>query len=147
MCAAALAGCSGEVSAERRAEAVALAEAIVAPVGFERVGNITVEDPSFGILGAEPGSIIHEWRSNDDASTNDVLLAFDPVLIERGYERVAIACTPDSLTGFYWHELTGSAVLDRSTDQGAVLVRLATSWDEELPTDDITSVELTECSP
>ena len=138
--------CAGEVSAERRDEAIELAESLVTPEGFERVGEVEVEDPSFGVLGNEPGSIVQEWTSFGVASTGDVLIAFDPSLIEAGYGRVAIVCTPESLSALYWHPRTGSAVLDRSEAQGEVFVRLVSSWDEGLPDEANATAELTECS-
>lgn len=138
--------CAGEVSAERRGEAVELAEGLEAPAGFERLGGLEVEDPSFGVLGNEPGSIVQEWTSFDIASTSEVLGAFDPVLIDAGFGRVAIVCTSESLSGLYWHPRTGSAVLDRSLVDGEVLVRLVASWDEALPDEASANAELTDCS-
>lgn len=131
----ALAACSGEVDDARRSEAVALAESIETPQGFERTMEIVVEDPSFGILGNEPGSIVHEWAPLGEASPEEVFDAFDPMLSSLEYVRIALSCTEDQLSGVYWHPLTGTAILNRLVEDEDVFVTFSTSWDSEEPTE------------
>lgn len=132
-----LAACGGEVDSDRRAEAVALAESIETPQGFERTMEIVVEDPSFGILGNEPGSIVHEWAPLRETSTEEVFDAFDPALSGLEYVRVALSCTDEQLSAVYWHPLTGTAILNRLVEDGDVFITFSTSWDNEAPMETI----------
>lgn len=140
-----LAACA-EVDVDRRLLATDIAESIETPDGFERVGEIVVEDPGFGLFGSEAGSVVHEWTPNDNASTSDVFEVFDPVVTGAGYERITVLCTSEDLAVIYWHPDTGTGVLDRVEQDGVISIGLSSSWSNDVPTDDITPVGPQDCS-
>ncbi len=140
------AACSGEVDADRRSLAEDIAHSIETPDGFERVGEIVVQDPGFGLFGSEAGSVLHEWSPIDDASTTNVFDVFDPALIAAGYERITVLCTVEDLAVIYWHPETGTGVLDRVEDDGLISVGLSSSWSNDPPSDVVSAVGPQDCS-
>ena len=141
-----LAACAGEVDADRRSLAVDIAEAIETPEGYERLGEIIVEDPGFGLFGSEAGSVIHEWTPVDSATPQEVFEAFDPAFIAAGYERITVLCTDIDLAAIYRHPETGTGLLDRVEQDGIISVGLSSSWSNELPSDEVSPIGPQDCS-